>query len=400
MSKFSYVARDIDGSLYKGIIDASDKREVRASLRQRGFYPTSVRTSRQWKSVSFLSRITGDEIAVFAEQLSVMVDSGLTLVKCLTTLAQQTKNEKFREVINAVKQDVENGISFADSLSNYPKVFSNLFVNLVRSGEIGGALSKSLRQIAEYLDSEKQIRQKVKATFIYPKIVMIVCIAVSIFLVTFVVPKFMVLYKTIDIALPIPTQIVIWLSKFIPKYWWLLLGGGGGIYFGYINFSHSKFGKNILDHVKLYAPLFGELIKKILVSRFIKVLSALTMSGVPIVQALDVAKQVADNAVMDQVIDTIRENVNSGGGLREPMANSEIFPPIVVQMVGLGEEVGNMSESLEKSAKFLDREIEDQVKRLMTMIEPLTTVVIAAVVGLVLMAIYLPMFDVMKLSSK
>jgi len=210
----------------------------------------------------------------------------------------------------------------------------------------------------------------------------------------------LVLYKTIDVALPIPTQIVIWLSKFIPKYWWLLLGGGGGIYFGYINFSHSKFGKNILDHVKLYAPLFGELIKKILVSRFIKVLSALTMSGVPIVQALDVAKQVADNAVMDQVIDTIRENVNSGGGLREPMANSEIFPPIVVQMVGLGEEVGNMSESLEKSAKFLDREIEDQVKRLMTMIEPLTTVVIAAVVGLVLMAIYLPMFDVMKLSSK
>ena len=399
MSKFSYIARDIDGSLYKGIIDASDKREVRASLRQRGFYPTSIRTSRQWKGISFLSKITGDEIAVFAEQLSVMVDSGLTLVKCLTTLAQQTKNVKFREVINAVKQDVENGISFADSLSNYPKVFSNLFINLVKSGEIGGVLSKSLRQIAEYLDSEKQIRQKVKATFVYPKIVMIVCLAVSIFLVTFVVPKFMVLYQQIDVGLPMPTRIVIWLSKFIPKYWWLLLGGGGGIYFGYINFAQSKFGKNILDHVKLRAPLFGELIKKILVSRFIKVLSALTMSGVPIVQALDVAKQVADNAVMDQVINTIRENVNAGGGLRDPMANSKIFPPIVVQMVGLGEEVGNMSESLEKSARFLDREIEDQVKRLMAMIEPMTTVVIAAVVGLILMAIYLPMFDVMKLAN-
>jgi len=399
MSKFSYIARDIDGSLYKGIIDASDKREVRASLRQRGFYPTSIRTSRQWKGISFLSKITGDEIAVFAEQLSVMVDSGLTLVKCLTTLAQQTKNVKFREVINAVKQDVENGISFADSLSNYPKVFSNLFINLVKSGEIGGVLSKSLRQIAEYLDSEKQIRQKVKATFVYPKIVMVVCIGVSIFLVTFVVPKFMVLYQQIDVGLPMPTRIVIWLSKFIPKYWWLLLGGGGGIYFGYINFAQSKFGKNILDHVKLRAPLFGELIKKILVSRFIKVLSALTMSGVPIVQALDVAKQVADNAVMDQVINTIRENVNAGGGLRDPMANSKIFPPIVVQMVGLGEEVGNMSESLEKSARFLDREIEDQVKRLMAMIEPMTTVVIAAVVGLILMAIYLPMFDVMKLAN-
>lgn len=400
MAKFSYVARDIDGSLYKGIIEAVDKKEVRTSLRQRGFYPTSVRSSRQWKNVSFLNSITNDEVAVFADQLSVMVDSGLTLVRSLTTLAQQTKNEKFKQIISAVKQDVENGISFADSLSNYPKVFSNLFVSLIRTGEIGGVLSKSLRQIAEYLDSEKQIRQKVKSTFIYPKIVLGICVLVIIFLVTFIVPRFMVLYEAIDTGLPLPTRIVVGLSKFIPKYWWLLLGGGGLIYFGYNRFKESILGKKIFDHAKLYVPVFGELIKKIIVTRFIKVLSALTMSGVPIVQALDVAKQVANNVVMDKIITDIRENVNAGGGLREPMANSNIFPPIVIQMVGLGEEVGNLSESLDKSTRFLDKEIEDQVKRLMARIEPLTTVVIASVVGLILLAIYLPMFDLMKIASK
>ncbi|HGJ67268.1 TPA: type II secretion system F family protein [bacterium] len=399
MSKFSYVARDIDGSLYRGVIEATDKREVRTNLRQKGFYPTSIRTVREWKNITFFARVTSDEVAVFADQLSVMVDSGLTLVRCLTTLAQQTKNEKFRQIINAVRQDVENGISFADSLSNYPKVFSNLFVSLIRTGEIGGVLSKSLRQIAEYLNSEKQIRQKVKATFIYPKIVLIVCVLVSIFLVTFVVPRFMTLYDSLKIPLPLPTRIVLWLSKVIPKYWWLFLGIGGGVYFGFNKFKATKSGKNILDHAKLYAPVFGELIKKIIVSRFIKVLSALTMSGVPIVQSLDVSKQVADNAVMDRIIDSIRDNVNAGGGLREPMANSEIFPPIVIQMVGLGEEVGNLGESLDKSAKFLDSEIEDQVKRLMSKIEPMTTVAIAAVVGLILLAIYLPMFDITKIAQ-
>jgi type IV pilus assembly protein PilC len=396
MAKFSYVARDIDGSLYKGMIDAADKKEVRTSLRQRGFYPTAVRSNRQLKSLTLFSRITNDEVAVFAEQLSVMVDAGLTLVRSLTTLAQQTKNEKFRNIINSIKQDVENGISFAESLNKYPKVFSNLFINLVKTGEIGGVLSKSLRQIAEYLDAEKQIRQRVKAAFIYPKIVFSLCIAVSVFLVTFVVPRFMVLYSNLS-ELPLPTKIVLWLSKFIPKYWWALLIVGGLIYFGFQQFKKSKYGKNVLDHAKLYMPIWGDLGKKVLVSRFIKVLSALSTSSVPLIQALDISKQVANNTVMDKIVAEIHNSVNAGGGLREPIANSDIFPPIVVQMVGLGEEVGSLGESLDKSAHFLDREIDEQVKALMTKIEPLTTVLIAAVVGLVLMAIYLPMFDVVKI---
>jgi type IV pilus assembly protein PilC len=399
MAKFGYVAKDMNGSLYKGVVDALDKKEVRIILRQKGFYPTAIHSVRQWNKITLFSAITGDEVAIFAEQLSVMVDAGLTLVKCLQTLADQTKNEKFKQIINSVRQDVENGVSFADSLNNYPKVFSNLFINLVRTGEIGGVLSKSLKQIADYLDSERQIKKKVKASLVYPKIVFGLCVLVSIFLITFIVPRFMFLYKGMNINMPMPTRIIIGISKFVPKYWWLLLGGGGGLYFGYIKFRATYTGKKTFDYLGLYAPVFGTLGKKIVVSRFIKVLGALTVSGVPIIQALDVAKEVANNTIMSEVIDKIRENVNAGGGLREPIAASKLFPPMVVQMVGLGEEVGTIGESLEKSSKFLDREVEDGVKSLMTKIEPLTTVIIGSVVGLILMAMYLPMFDVVKIAK-
>jgi len=399
MAKFGYIAKDINGAIYKGTIDATDIKEVRLSLRQKGFYPTTIRSVREWNKLTLFSTIRGDEVAIFAEQLSVMVDAGLTLVRCLHTLADQTKNDKFKQVINTIRQDVENGVSFADALNKYPKVFSNLFINLVRTGEIGGVLAKSLKQIADYLEGERQIKKRVKAALVYPKIVFGMCILVSIFLITFIVPKFMFLYNGMDIKMPLPTRIVIGISKFVPKYWWLLLGCGAGIYFGYIKFKASDLGKKTLDYLSLNAPLFGPLGKKIVVSRFVKVLGALTVSGVPIMQALDVAKEVANNAIMSEVIDKIRENVNAGGGLSEPIAASNLFPPMVVQMVGMGEEVGSIGEALEKSSRFLDREVEDGVKSLMTKIEPLTTVIIGSVVGLILMAMYLPMFDVVKIAQ-
>jgi len=393
MANFSYVAKDMSGSLYKGTIDATDIKEVRLFLRQKKLYPTAIHSVRQWNKITLFSTITSDEVAIFAEQLSVMVEAGLTIAKCLQTLAEQTKNEKFKQIINTIRQDVENGMSFAESLSKYPKVFSNLFINLVKTGEIGGVLSKSLKQIADYLDGERQIKKKVKSAILLPKIIFGMCILVVIVLITFVVPKFAALYQGQGVLLPLPTRILIGLSKFIPKYKWLLLGGGVGLYFGYIKFKASNLGKKTLDYLSLNAPVFGTLGKKIVVSRFIKVLGALTVSGVPIIQALDVANEVANNSIMSEVVDKIRANVNLGGGLRDPIADSKIFPPMVVQMVGLGEEVGSIGDSLEKSSKFLDRDVENSVKSIITMIEPLTTIVIGSIVAFIVLAMYLPMLN-------
>jgi type IV pilus assembly protein PilC len=399
MANFSYVAKDMSGSLYKGTIDATDIKEVRLFLRQKKLYPTAIHSVRQWNKITLFNTITSDEVAIFAEQLSVMVEAGLTIVKCLQTLAEQTKNEKFKQIINTIRQDVENGMSFAESLSKYPKVFSNLFINLVKTGEIGGVLSKSLKQIADYLDGERQVKKKVKSAILLPKIIFGMCILVVIVLITFVVPRFAALYQGQGVLLPLPTRILIGLSKFIPKYKWLLLGGGVGLYFGYIKFKASNLGKKTFDYLSLNAPVFGTLGKKIVVSRFIKVLGALVVSGVPIIQALDVANEVANNSIMSEVVDKIRANVNLGGGLRDPIADSKIFPPIVVQMVGLGEEVGSIGDSLEKSSKFLDRDVENNVKSIITMIEPLTTIVIGSIVMFILLAMYLPMLkmgDVIK----
>jgi type IV pilus assembly protein PilC len=197
----------------------------------------------------------------------------------------------------------------------------------------------------------------------------------------------------------LPTRMIIGLSVFVPKYWWILILGTGLIIFGYKKFKTSKFGKNILDQAVLYMPVIRDLMKNVVVCRFIKVMSALVGSGVPIMQALDVAKQVANNTVMDKIIEDIRDNVNAGGGIKDPISKADIFPQMVVQMIGIGEEIGSMGESMDKSSKFLDRDIDDQVKRLITKIEPITTVAVAGVVGLIMMAIYLPMFDVVKLAG-
>ncbi len=400
MPKFRYVARDIDGTPYKGTIVANDKKEVRANLRQKGFYVTSIHAVHEWNQIKLFNNITNDEVAVFAEQLSVMVEAGLTLPRCLTTLAQQSKNPKFKEVINKIKQDVENGDSFADALAKHPKVFNSLFVNLVKAGEIGGVLSRSLRQISDYLDNERALKHKVKSAITYPKIVAGMSVLVVIFVITFLVPRFMVLYNSIGIQLPLPTRILISISNFFSKYWWALLIGTGTIVFVYKRFKSSKFGKGIIDQIKVYMPVFGELNRKVIVAKFIKVLSALTGSGVPMMQALEVAGQVANNKVMDDVIESVRNNVSEGGGLKEPMQESDIFPPMVVQMVSVGEEVGNLEGSLDKGASYLDREIDTAVKKLIAKIEPATTVAIAVVVGLILMAIYLPMFDVVKIAKR
>jgi len=399
MAKFSYVARDINGMLYKGVVEAIDKKEVRLSLRQKGYYPTTIRSARQWKQLSIFNSISNDDVAIFADQLSIMVEAGIPLVRALTTITEQTKNERFRQIISTIRQDVESGSSFADALRKYPKIFSNLFVSLVKTGEVGGVLSKSLKQIAEYLDNERQIKRKVKSAFVYPKIVMGLCVVVVIFMVTFIVPRFMTIYNEMKVTLPLPTRIILGVSKFVPKYWWLLLFGAGSIYFGYKQFRASNTGKRFFDKAMLYMPIIGNLGKKMVVCRFIKVLSALTISGVPIMQALDVAKQVANNTVMDEVVAKIQDNVNAGGRLKEPISQSEIFPPMVVQIVAMGEEVGNLGDALDKSSKYLDREIDDHVKRLIVKIEPATTAIIAAVVGLILMAIYLPMFDMVKLAT-
>jgi type IV pilus assembly protein PilC len=396
MSKYRYVAKDMNGAVVNGVMEANDERDVRSHLRQRDFYATSITAVHEMRSSRFRKKIRRDEIAVFAEQLAVMIDAGLPLVRCLATLARQNKSEQLRQIIDATRQDVENGVSLGDSLSKHPKVFSNLFVSLVRAGEVGGVLDKVLRQLSNYLDKEQQTRQTVKSALVYPKIVTVLCVLTAIFMVSFVVPRFATLYDKLRIELPLPTRLLIGLSDLVQEYWWIVLMGITGIILAYKKFSVSNVGREILDRVKLHVPVFGDLNRKAAVARFVRVLGALDTSGVPILQSLEVSEPIVDNVVVSRIIGEVYANVSAGGNLESPLSANKIFPDMVVQMIAMGEEAGKLGEALEKSAEYLERELDATVKRLIARLEPTLTILVAVMVGLFALAIYLPLFDLIS----
>jgi len=396
MSLYRYVARDKDGTVFKGKIDADDEANARSSLRQKGLFATSTAVVREWHPRKLLGRVSADEVAILAEQLSILIDAGLPLMRCFTILAKQSKNGKLKEVLNGVYKNIENGASFADSLSKHPEVFSKLFVNLIRAGEIGGTLGKSLSQLTTYLEKEQQTRQQIKSALTYPKVVSSICLVVTIFVVTFIVPRFSTLYDSMGIKLPLATIVLVKTSKLMLGYWWVILGSVLGIVIAYMKFKASRIGKWVIDRASLYLPVFGDLNKKAVASRFIRVLSSLALSGIPIMRALEVSQQVADNMVISRIIEEARMKVSFGGKLEETLSSSDIFPSMVINMIALGEETGDLSGALEKGANYLEREVDVVVKRLIIIIEPVMTVLIAFIVGLLALAIYLPMFDVVK----
>ena len=396
MARYSYVAKDMAGEIYKGVIQAADKNEVRRRLKQREFYATSVKTMRQWRSLRILKRVTRSEVAIFAEQLAVMVEAGLTLPRCIDTVLQQTQNQELVRIMGEVKQDLENGVRFSDALGKFPNVFPDIMVSMVVAGETAGTLAKSLRQIADYLDNEQVTRQKVKSALTYPKIVGVVSVMAIFVILTFIVPRFAAIYDSLRVELPLITRILIGFGDFMAKFWWVLLLAGAIIYFSYKRLDATTSGREFLDKVRLYVPVFGALNRKVLVSRFMTVFSTLTSSGVTVVPSLQVTERVLNNTVMDRVIDGIRTSVSSGGGIRGPIEASDLFPAMVVQMVGVGEETGKLGDLLEKGAEYLDREVEATVKSLIARVEPTLTIIVAGIVALIALSIYMPLFSVFE----
>jgi len=395
MPRYSYVARDMGGTVYKGIIQAAGKNEVRRALKQRGFYATSVKAIREW-NLKLRRRVKRNEVAVFAEQLATMVDSGLTLVKCMDTVLDQVQNKELTRVLQEVKQDVEKGVPFSEALGKHRKVFPPLFVSMVMAGETGGTLAKSLRQLSDYLDREQETRQKVKSALTYPKIVAFVSALVIFVLVTFIIPKFATIYAQLGVTLPLITRILVGMSEVMTKFWWMVILGVILIYVIYKRLKVVPSVKGVLDKISLNVPIFGSLNRKVVVSRFIRILSTLLPNGVPIMQSLNVVEEVVDNKVMDQVIDGIRTSISSGGGLKDPISASYVFPPMVVQMVGVGEETGRLGDLLERSSTYLDREIDVTIKSLITRIEPTMTIFLAGTVAIIALSIYMPLFGVFE----
>ena len=345
-------------------------------------------------------RVKTEDVIIFTERFSAMVNAGLSIISSLRALGQQTENKELKEVISAIRLDLEGGGMLSDALGKHPKVFSNLYINLVKAGEVGGIMDKVLQRMAEYLNKELQLRRRIKLAFSYPVIVLCAATFVVSFLVIFIVPVFIKAYSRMGMELPLPTIILFGISKFIGSYWWAIAGILFLIIFGYRILRTQNKSKIMMDRFKLNFPMFSSLTRKVVVSRFIRTFGLLVASGVPITQSLSTVREASGNKIMEAIIDNVTEEVSRGKTITDTISHEEIIPPMVVQMVSAGEQSGTMDVMLAKTADFLERDVDNTIQRLVTRLEPLLTVFLAIIVGFIALAIYLPIFDLITSISR
>lgn len=407
MANFLYSARDSLGKIAKAEIAAESMEQARSLLKRQGYFVTSIKEAkgrtkekqeeeRKKVAITFFQKVGLDELVVFSRQFATLVRAGLTLTNTLSTLHDQTNNPLFKKIIDGVIRDVEAGETLSDSFAKYPRVFSSLFVSLVRAGEAGGTLDTVLEEIADYYDKEQDLIQKIRSAFTYPIIVIVIAFGVVLFLLAVVVPVFEQVYKQLNVSLPLPTIILLSISKVIKKFWYLIVLGGIGGFVFYQRFKDTKTGKPMVDNIKLRLPIFGNLNLKTSLSRFARTFGLLVRAGIPIIRCLEIAGGLSVNYYVSQAVSSMIGGVRDGESITDQIKLQKIFPPLLVQMSAVGESTGRIEDMFQETSKFYDREIDHIVKRLTTMIEPILTVGLGVIVGFIAVALYFPMFDLVR----
>jgi type IV pilus assembly protein PilC len=381
------------GQMQSGVLNADSKEAATEILRRQRIEAPSIKEKgKEIAFPKFGGGVPPQLIAIFTRQFSVMIDAGLPLVQCLEILAGQQENKTFKRALIQIRQDVESGSNLADSMRKHPKIFNDLFTNMVAAGEAGGILDTILQRLAQYIEKSVKLNSQVKSAMIYPvAVISIACIVVAVILWK-VIPVFAALFKGLGAELPMPTQIVIWLSNFIADYWWLI----GIVIFGTIyslrRYHETYKGKRVLDGIILKMPILGLLMRKIAVARFCRTLSTLTSSGVPILDGLQITARTAGNAIIEDAIMATRKSVEEGKTISEPLADTDVFPSMVVQMIAVGEQTGALDTMLSKIADFYEDEVDTAVAGLMKLLEPVLIAFLGVAIGGIVIAMYMPMF--------
>jgi len=402
MADYQYTGIGANGKPMTGTIAAGSADEVSRLLRQKRVRVTKVEPVGNKKS-AFASlmgagknKVTQEEVAVFTRQFSVMIDAGLPLVQCLDILSKQTDNKYFGEVLAEVRSEMEGGASLADALGQHPKVFTELFCNMIAAGEAGGILDIILRRLATYIEKAVKLKRAVKSASVYPVVIISVACAVVMIILWKVIPTFAGLFAGLGAQLPLPTRIVVFASNFVAAYMpYLIVSIIGGVY-ATRSYYKTDNGALVIDRMLLKMPVAGLLMRKIAVARFCRTLATLVTSGVPILEALSITASTAGNRVIsDAVLDT-RRNIEAGRSLAQPLAASGAFPPMVTQMIAVGEETGSLDTMLSKIATFYEEEVDTAVEGLMALLEPVMIVFLGTVIGGIVVSMYLPMFDLIN----
>jgi type IV pilus assembly protein PilC len=403
MNTFSYQARDVSGKIVSGIQEALNEDNAVTSLMGRGLMVLSLQQKATASRVrNKIWKVKETDLVLFTRQLATMIEAGISLVQALTALYEQCdpkRQRSMRHVVSDVISRVQSGESFNESIAKHPRVFSRLYVSMVKAGETGGLLAEILDRLAGFLEATARLRKKVKSAMTYPVIVICIAFAITTFLIVKVVPIFGEIFKDFGAKLPAPTQFLIDVSDFIRAQWYFLILGIGGAIFALRAFMHSKRGKQFTDRWKLKLPIFGPLLTKIAMSRFSRTFAQLIRSGVPILEVLDIVGGSAGNHVIEGSIRSVSADVETGDNLSVAMSKKKIFPPMLLRMVAAGESTGKIDTMLEKMADFWDEEIEAMLDALTSLIEPLLIVFLGVIVGGIVIAMFLPIFKLNEIVS-
>jgi type IV pilus assembly protein PilC len=392
---FIWEAKTKQGEVKKGEMEANDQGAVEARLVSLGLAPSKVRRKGLLDSnFSLPGSVDGRDILIFTRQFATMIDAGLPLVQCLDILASQTENPALRKVLFAIKTKVESGSTFADALKDHPKVFDELFVGLCAAGEVGGILDTILNRLAAYREKNEKLKRKVKGAMTYPVIVLSVAVGVTAILMLKVTPTFQKMFADFGSALPGPTQFVVDMSEFLQHYILHMVIAIAAFVGAFIAFYRNPRGRILFDKVILHMPAIGDVIRKVAVARFTRTLGTMISSGVPILDALEVTARTAGNRTIEAGVMYVRTKISEGKNIAGPLSETKVFPPMVVQMIGVGEATGAMDQMLNKIADFYDDEVDQAVAGMTAMIEPFMMVFLGGVVGGFLIAMYLPIFSI------
>ena len=402
MSTYVFKAMDLAGAPMRGQVDAESKQAVSDQLRARGLVILEIAEKHRSRelNVDLFERITLSDLAIFSRQLATMVSSGMTILRALFVLEEQTEVKKLKAVIVTVRKDVEAGLSFSVALGRHPKVFSPLFVAMVRAGEIGGVLEDSLTRIASQLEKEDALARQVRSAMVYPSVVVSVALLVMIVLVVYIVPVFAGVLKQFatsasSASLPTMTQVTVDVSHAMTNYWYAFIVGAAAITYGFRRWKKSESGRPQWDMLRLKLPFkIGDIVQKIAIARWARTFSALTAAGVPLLEALDITGLSAGNEVVARAMVAVVDSVKRGGTIAEPLKESSVFPMMVSHMVAVGESTGELDSMLAKIADFYEERVAAAVKALTSIIEPVMIVFIGGMVGFIVIAMYLPLFKV------
>jgi len=401
MSVYSYKAADTSGKIVRGSLEASDEKEAAGRLQEMGHIPINIRQSGKSSGklgadvniLSFFARISNKDVTQFTRDLSALLEAGLPVDRALSILTNITEKKKFREIVRDILRSVEGGSYLSDAMAKYPDAFSDFYVNMVRAGEAGGVLEAVLERLGLFLESTQELRDYVKSALVYPVFLVFAGGISVIILMTFVIPKFSLIFSDLGQTIPLSTRILLDLSEWLRSYWWTLLGSAAVLYFVLLHYIGTPGGRLKADRCKLAFPFVGGLVRKIEVARFARTFGTLIRSGVPILQALDLVRDIIGNRVIAETMEKVRERVKEGERLSAPLEDTGIFPSLAVQMITVGEESGKLDEMLLRVAENYEKIIRNMIKRAISLLEPVMILVMGLVVGFIVISMLMAIFS-------